>query len=151
MASAMVGNVFLHLAVEGSTVDIRRIAVSAMNAIAPKHPQVINRVVSASLKAYLTKAVAPPTKAQTSTEETETKTVSKEGRLSAFLISCAAVGADVEQSVRESLVLDLLIVSYHPAISTSIRFPACSSLTDISYSWSGFQASLDRPLPGCWC
>ncbi|EKM53603.1 uncharacterized protein PHACADRAFT_125439 [Phanerochaete carnosa HHB-10118-sp] len=112
--SAMVGNLFLHLAVDGSSVEIRRLAVSSMNAQAPKLPEVVNRIVSASLKAYLVKESAP---ARTSGEEAETKVVSKEGRLCAFLISCAAVGQDVDCSVREDLVLDLLVVSYHTAIA----------------------------------
>lgn len=111
--SAMVGNLFLHLAVDGLSVEIRRLAVLSMNAQAPKLPEVVNRIVSASLKAYLVKESAP---AKTNGEDADTKAVSKEGRLCAFLISCAAVGQDLDRSVREHLVLDLLVVSYHPAI-----------------------------------
>lgn len=110
----MVGNIFLHLAVDSSSVDIRRLAITSMNAQAPKYPEVVSRIVSTSLKAYLVKESAS---AKVSNgEDAETKAVSKEGRLCAFLISCAAIGQDIDQSVRESLVLDLLVVSYHPAI-----------------------------------
>ncbi|GJE94641.1 ARM repeat-containing protein [Phanerochaete sordida] len=113
--SAMVGNIFLHLAVDSSSVDIRRLAITSMNAQAPKYPEVVSRIVSTSLKAYLVKESAS---AKVSNgEDAETKAVSKEGRLCAFLISCAAIGQDIDQSVRESLVLDLLVVSYHPAIA----------------------------------
>ena len=115
MCSAMVGNLFLYLAVDGSSVDIRRLAVSSMNAQALKLPEVVNRIVPASLKMYLIKESVS---AKASSEEAETKAVSKEGRLYAFLISCAAVGHDVDVSVRENLVLDLLVVSHHPAIGT---------------------------------
>lgn len=115
----MVGNIFLHLAVDGSSADIRRLAVSSVNAQAPKLPDVVNCIVSASLKAYLTKDNTS-SKTQTSNEDTETKAVSKEGRLCAFLISCAAVGEDVDRAARESHALDLIVVSHHPAIGTRI-------------------------------
>lgn len=115
--SAMVGNIFLHLAVEGSSADIRRLAISSMNTQAPKLPAVINRIVSASLKAHLLKEAAP-SKAQ-ATEESESKAVSKEGRLCSFLISCAGVGEDVDSAVKEKLVLDLVVVSHHPTIGMS--------------------------------
>ena len=112
--SAMVGNIFLHLAVEGSSADIRRLAITSMNAQASKLPEIVNRAVSASLKAHLVKE-ASPSKAQTS-EDSDSKAVNKEGRLCAFLISCAAVGEDVDVSIRENLVVDLVVVSHHPAL-----------------------------------
>jgi hypothetical protein len=111
----MVGSIFLHLAVEASSADIRRAAISSMNAQASQLPEVTNRIASTSLQAYLTKE-SVATKTLTTSEDAETKAVSKDSRLCAFLISCAAVGANVEQSVRETLVLDLIVVSHHPTL-----------------------------------
>lgn len=142
----MVGNIFLHLAVEGVSADIRRLAVSSMNTQAPVLPEVVNRIVSASLKVYLTKSTTP-SKAQTLIDETETKAVSKEGRLCAFLISCAAVGEDVDRTIREKLALDLVVVSHHPAIGTSIHVVGFPVLNTGLYSWEWVTHSMDRPLP----
>lgn len=128
--SAMVGNIFLQLAVEGSSADIRRLAVTTMNSQAPKLPDVINRIVAASLRAYLTKDSAPA-KAQAAADDAETKAVSKEGRLCAFLISCAAVGQDVDRAVREKLAVDLVVLSHHPAIGTFMAICAVTAYIEI--------------------
>lgn len=117
--SALFGNIFLHLAVDGPSVDIRRLALASLTKQASQSPEIVARIVSAALKVYLTKE-STPTKTSITIDDTDTKQVSKEGRLCAFLLTCAATGEDVEVSIREKLVVELIVISHHSALGQSI-------------------------------
>ncbi|PSR76114.1 hypothetical protein PHLCEN_2v8664 [Hermanssonia centrifuga] len=122
-ACAMLGLVFLHLAVESSSADIRRSAVGSLASLSLKQPELVNNMVGAALELYLSKEKASSKKSANG-EEVEPKVTNTEGRLCAFLLACGSFAEDVEREKREILLVKLVILAHHPIIAgTGSRLP----------------------------
>ncbi|KAI0688462.1 ARM repeat-containing protein [Cytidiella melzeri] len=119
---AALGNVFLHLAVESTSTETRRLALASLSKLARQAPELVCAVIATSISSYLTKPKAT-TKVEGSAGEGSLKIVRTDTRLCAYLLTCVGIGADAEQATRESLLLDLLILSHHPSLATGSRLP----------------------------
>ncbi len=111
----MLGLVFLHLAVESSSADIRRSAVGSLASLSLKQPELVNNMVGAALELYLSKEKASSKKSANG-EEVEPKVTNTDGRLCAFLLACGSFAEDVEREKREILLVKLVILAHHPII-----------------------------------
>jgi hypothetical protein len=112
------GSVFIHLAVQGSAPTVRKAALSTLERLTTLYPEALNRVARDALVAYISKEQpAKPKVAPTEETSSEDKTaVNRQARLSAFLYTCAAFGADTPVPVKQRLLADLLIIAHHTGV-----------------------------------
>lgn len=108
--------VFLQLAVNSSSSHVRRATIAALNYISAKQPQLVNRVVRESLTAFLLRIKHSSTKTPIASEEEEESPTHKQARLSAFLFSAAAIDEEIDLTVRESAIAELVVLGHHPII-----------------------------------
>ncbi|CAL1711997.1 unnamed protein product [Somion occarium] len=118
-ACSMLGFVFLHLAVESASPELRRSANASLAKLAPREPEILIKTVSNALTSYLTRS-KQPTKGHVSDEEHEAS-ISKSSRLVAFLLACASFGEKVEKCIRERVLIDLLVLAHHPLLCAHSR------------------------------
>lgn len=118
--STLLGNAFLHLAVESTSRETRSLTLVALSNLTLKNLELVTGIVCASLKAYLTKEKPTAAKAHADGEEGTTKSVRKDTRLCAYLLACGPL-SDVEPAVRERVMVELLVISHHPSLGTSSR------------------------------
>ncbi|KAL4249154.1 TOG domain-containing protein [Abortiporus biennis] len=120
-ACHLLGSSLLHLAVESHRPEIRRSVNESLAAQTSKHPDLIYSLVSTSLVSYLTKE-KPSHKSLASGEESESvKHKNVESRLASFLLVCGAFGEDVEDAIKSKIVVDLVVLGHHPALSNRSR------------------------------
>ncbi|RDX47550.1 ARM repeat-containing protein [Lentinus brumalis] len=113
------GSIFLHLAVEGSSPHVRRSTLSTVERLASTLPEHINLSALAATSAYLSRE-KPHSKAAAASDDQDTAP-SKEARIPAFLLACAAFGEDCPQDIKERLLWDWVVVAHHPGHSGNIR------------------------------
>jgi hypothetical protein len=119
------GSVFIHLAANGSTPQLRRDTLSALERLTTAHPEVVNRVARDALMAFISKE-QPVTKAKTAAgddAQDDKTSVNRQMRLSGFLYTCAAFGEDTDAVVKQRLLADLLIIAHHEGACTSQPCP----------------------------
>ncbi|KAI0343486.1 ARM repeat-containing protein [Trametopsis cervina] len=121
-ARAMLGNAFLHLAVESPSTETRRLTLASLSKLAPLAPELVAETVAASLRSYLAKASAS-SKTSVSSEDGPEKTIKKDARLCAFLLTCADLKAGTEKSALEKMLVDSVVFSHHPLLATGARIP----------------------------
>ncbi|PCH35750.1 ARM repeat-containing protein [Wolfiporia cocos MD-104 SS10] len=119
-ACTMMGLIFLHLAAESRESQIRRATIAALEALAGKLPELVVKIVNASLTAYLTKGPVQSKASNGVTDETETVTRT-EGRLAAFILSAASFSDDCTEPVRRESLTKLVVSAHHPALDASSR------------------------------
>ncbi|KAG7441044.1 ARM repeat-containing protein [Guyanagaster necrorhizus] len=110
-----VGNVFLHLSVNGSA-DIRRDVNRAIELSASKFPELTSHLVRDALVAFT--ARGPPSVAKV---DNVLVPWNKHSRLAALLLSSVASPADCGVSVKEREVVEALIVAHHELICAPAR------------------------------
>ena len=117
LRSSMLGSVFLHLATESISTDVRRATLATLADQASKQPELTHRLVSLALVSHLEKEKHKHVKHVPSADDEDVKVVSTDGRLCAFYLSCGSLGADLDPAKREPLLVDLVVLGHHPAIS----------------------------------
>ncbi|KAI0710312.1 ARM repeat-containing protein [Cerioporus squamosus] len=113
------GSIFLHLAVEGSSPQIRRSTLSTVERLASTLPEHINLSALAATSAHLSRE-KPHSKTAIASDDQDTSP-NKEARLPAFLLACAAFADDCPQDIKERLLWDWVVVAHHPGHSGNIR------------------------------
>ena len=109
------GSTFLHLAVESSSTETRRLALTSLSQLAGQATELIGSVVSESLSSYLSKSKAAPVNGDAA-DEGSTKKIKHDSRLCAYFLTCAGVGADADRSAREELLVGLVVLGHHPSL-----------------------------------
>ncbi|TBU31959.1 ARM repeat-containing protein [Dichomitus squalens] len=114
----MLGSVFLHLAVESSSPQVRRAALSTIERLAGALPEHINLAALEAASAYLSKE-----KAQTKVAASDEQDLSsnKEARLPTFMLAYAAFAEDYPLDIKQRLLWDWVLVAHHPGRSGTIR------------------------------
>ncbi|RXW23690.1 hypothetical protein EST38_g2167 [Candolleomyces aberdarensis] len=99
------GLIFVHLAVDGHSPEIRKLVNETIVRQNARSPKLTNTVIREALTAFLAKG--PP-----SSEEPGAWT--KHARVSSLLSSCATFEEAVSSEEREPYVLSLLVIGHHP-------------------------------------
>ncbi|KAK0212097.1 armadillo-type protein [Desarmillaria ectypa] len=111
-----VGNIFLHLSVNGSSADIRRDVNRATESSVSKFPELTSRLVRDALVAFT--ARRPP-----STAKADDMPVpwNKHSRLAALLLNSVAFPADHDVVIKEREAVEALIVGHHELVCAPAR------------------------------
>ncbi|KAI0944136.1 hypothetical protein AcV7_002042 [Taiwanofungus camphoratus] len=120
-ARVMIGMTFLHLAVDGHSSQVRRSAISSLEAVTAAEPELVNLVVVSALAAYLTKENRPSLRPMSGASEEPESFVNKESRLPAFALASAAFRDDCDQAIRESSMVNLIVLVHHVALCGDSR------------------------------
>lgn len=120
-----IGMVLLHLAVDSPSSQIRRSTIAALESSSSIQPQLVSRVVRESLTASLSREKPSSAKAAVISEDENEKPTHKQTRLAAFLTSVGSIGDDVDLTIRENLMAELVILGHHPIICRSQATLSC--------------------------
>ncbi|KAH0828924.1 armadillo-type protein [Lanmaoa asiatica] len=123
------GAVFVHLAVQTTSADVRRATTGMLADAVTTRPQLLNAVLRDALTASFTKpAASRPSVPSSSTpgEEQEKPVVDKQRRYAAVLLACASFGDDgqdgrLDKTTREALIVDWVVLAHHPVICGASR------------------------------
>jgi hypothetical protein len=114
--SVQIGLAFLHLAVTSQIPQVRRAVIKALEVGVANQPQIVNRIVRESLAGSLVRDKLSTSKTPVTLGEQPEVSLRRQARLLAFLFSAAAIGEDVDRSIRENLMTELIVLGHHPAI-----------------------------------
>lgn len=107
---------FVHLVLESSSPAIRRDVHSVIIANTRRQPQLINRVIRDALTTFVSRGTPSPK--PTSTDEAP-KPWNKHSRLSTLISSAVSFDDNLELSVREDIIVELIILGHHHLICVS--------------------------------
>jgi hypothetical protein len=144
-----IGSVFMHLAVNGSTPQLRRDTLSALERLSTTFPEVVNRVARDALVTFISKEDQAKFKTASSDDSQDDRApVNRQMRLSSLLYTCATFGDDTDVGLKQRLLADLVIIAHHAGVCRS--FP-CSFEKFVVHSqtrarWQ-FKIHMDRAIP----
>ncbi|KAF9012742.1 armadillo-type protein [Cyathus striatus] len=115
---AQLGLVFVHLALDGHSPDIRKDVYKVLEASTARVPQLTNLVMCDALNVFL--ARGPPTP-KVSSPEDQPQPWNKHSRLAALLLSAVNFEEGVDQATREDLAVNLVIIGHHQLIFNQSR------------------------------
>ena len=107
----MLGSIFLHLSVEGSSSNVRRTALTTVERLAARLPEHINLAGISAVSAYVSKD-RTPTKASGADEQDAL--TSKEARLPTFMLACAAFAEDCPADIKQRMLWEWVLAAHHP-------------------------------------
>lgn len=107
----MLGSIFLQLSVESSSPNVRRTVLRTIERLAVTLPEHINLAGVSAVSAYFSKA---KTLAKASNPEDQDNSASKDTRLPAFMLACAAFADDCPVDIKQRLLWDWVLVAHHP-------------------------------------
>ncbi|KAF9266994.1 ARM repeat-containing protein [Marasmius fiardii PR-910] len=99
------GSVFLYLAVNGISSEVRRDVLHVLEAAAVLHPQLVNKMVHDTVKGQSTRLSAA------SDNQTTIN-----ARLSSFLLSAVPSNPEIDVETRENVVVETLVVAHHQIV-----------------------------------
>jgi hypothetical protein len=114
-----IGLVFLHLAVDSQSPQVRRSVIMALEDQAANQPQLMNRIVRESLARSLIQDTPSTSRTTTSTGEVLEVRTHRQAWLSAFFSTAAATGRHIDLTIREKLVAELIVLGHHHSICRS--------------------------------
>ena len=129
--SVQIGLAFLHLAVDSKSPQVRRAVIKAIEGVMLKQSQLVNRIIRESLSEALMRDKPSTPNASGSPGEDHEVSTHRQVRLSAFLSSAAAINEDIDLSVREGLMTELVVLGHHPAICRLIFMSLRNRVLDI--------------------
>ncbi len=110
------GLVYVHLALDSQFSDIRKLAGSSVTEAMKRAPRQTGRIIREALSNFVARDPHAQKAAPTvSTEESATAR-SKHGRLSALLLSSVTFPEDVNDTLREDAVVELIVLAHHGLI-----------------------------------
>ena len=97
---------------------------AVVKSVATQMPELMNRVVRDGMNAYLARGGSNLVAKSLAPTDEMTVEWTKHGRLSSLLFSAVSVGEEmeVEESVKEDLVGELVILAHHPMVCESPCF-----------------------------
>jgi len=109
------GSIFVHLALESQHPEIRRSVNTSIINAAVRSPKTTSHVVREALTAFV--ARGPPSQKATNDPSDEVETPwNKQARLAALLLSAVSCGEGVDAAVRETIVVELIVLAHHQLI-----------------------------------
>ena len=123
----MLGSIFLHLAVESSFPQSRRSSLATVERLAASLPEHTNLAILAACAAYLSREEkVVPTKTNATGDDAQESSASKasrEARLPALMLACAAVGETCPADIKQRLLWDWVLVAHHSGPCEYFRSP----------------------------
>ncbi|KAG5642517.1 hypothetical protein DXG03_002618 [Asterophora parasitica] len=111
------GLVLLHLSLDGTTPQTRREVNVVVSRCAARFPELTNRVVRDGLSAFLARGI--PSSAKSA--EDGGQPWNKHSRLSTLLLSAINLPDEIELTVREDLIVKLIILGHHHLVCGKSR------------------------------
>lgn len=112
-----IGSVFIHLAVNGSTPQLRRDTLSALERLSTSLPEAVNRVARDALVAFISKDDLKKAKVANGDDAHEDRApANRQMRLSNLLYTCAAFGDAADPGLKQRLLADLVVVAHHAGV-----------------------------------
>ncbi|TCD64479.1 translational activator of GCN4 [Steccherinum ochraceum] len=118
-ANAMLGQILLHLSVNGSTPNFRRGVVATAASLMSHVPELLTGAVLTALFVYLTREKTS-IKLEANGDET-VKIVNKEARLPALYLACGAFSEEYDMAKREALLAKFIVIGHHSSLSPGSR------------------------------
>ena len=115
----MLGSIFLHLSVEGSSSSVRRTALTTVERLAATLPEHINLAGVSAASAYVSKDRAP---AKASDADEQDASTSKEARLPTFMLACATFAEDCPEDIKQRMLWEWVLAAHHPGPCKSVVF-----------------------------
>ncbi|EGO00628.1 hypothetical protein SERLA73DRAFT_71629 [Serpula lacrymans var. lacrymans S7.3] len=117
-----IGSVYLHLAVESQSLQVRRDTLGVLEAAVTRQPQLVNLILREALSASFTRDKLLPSKSTISTTEEQDQPIAPNQRqFASLLLCCASLNEQVDLAVRETLLVELIALGHHPLISGQSR------------------------------
>lgn len=107
------GLLLIHLGLDSPSADVRRSTNALICRATVHHPKLTNLIIRESLAAFLLRG--PPVQPSTSPDDSPVQW-NKHARLVALLLSAASFAEEVESSVREEVVVQLIVLVHHDLI-----------------------------------
>ncbi|KAG7093730.1 hypothetical protein E1B28_007382 [Marasmius oreades] len=104
------GLVFLHLAVNGVSSEVRRSTLHVLEATTVLHPQLVNKMIHDAVKGFLARS-------STTSENLSTQNA----RMSSFLLSSVPSNLEIDIETRENVVVETLIIGHHQRVCGDSR------------------------------
>lgn len=104
------GSTILYLAVDSPHFETRRAALASSRILTNLFPTTFNLVMRDSFNAILSRVN------KATTEITQEQVLTRQRRLSSLIATCTAFDDNVESTLREELLSELLILCHHPEI-----------------------------------
>lgn len=142
MASVQIGLVFVHVAANSLTPDIRRSVYDIVEKSSVSLPRVTNSTIRDAISVFV--ARGPPSTASSSADEQVTW--NKHATLSSLLVSSVAFGPEADVAVREESVVEMLILAHHSLICSLMSHCDCENLLADFRSRRTFPPNMDRSL-----
>jgi len=111
---SQLGLVFLHLALDGSTPEIRQATQTAVAESTARLPQLTNCVIRDSVNTFISRG--PPASKAASSAEDLAKPWNDHARLSALLLSSVSFDVDLDLTIREDLIVELIVIGHHDLV-----------------------------------
>lgn len=87
---------------------------------AAKLPMLTNDIIREALTIYLSRPAPAPKVTASSSDEPTPPPVNKQGRLAGLLLSAVTFAEDVENEIREEILVQYVNVAYHPLVCQSV-------------------------------
>jgi Generalcontrol nonderepressible 1 (Gcn1) N-terminal len=131
----------LHLALEGSTPEVRQGTMTAVAESTLGLPHLTSSVIRDAVNTFLSRS--PPASKAASSSEEHAKPWNKHLRLSALLLSSVSFDADLDLAVREDMVVELIIIGHHHLTCTLFLSLPCFTLPFPFDRWT-LASDVDR-------
>ncbi|KAF8161530.1 armadillo-type protein [Crassisporium funariophilum] len=118
---SQLGLVFIHLALNSQSQEIRRIVNTTLVGMNIRAPKLTNRVIRDALTTFLARGLPMSKQVAAGSEEDQPIHWKKHTRLSTLLHSIVTFGDDVDPLLRETNVVELIILAHHHLLCGSDR------------------------------
>jgi len=120
------GLLLIHLGLDSQSADVRRSVNALICRATVHHPKLTNLILRESLAAFLLRG--PPIQKPTFPDDSPVQW-NKHARLVALLLSAVSFAEAVESSVREEVVVQLIVLVHHDMICEHVMGPEYDLLT----------------------
>ncbi|KDR69874.1 hypothetical protein GALMADRAFT_913484 [Galerina marginata CBS 339.88] len=114
---SQLGLAYIHLGVDSQFPEIRRLVNDSLVEATTRTPQLTDRVIREALSVFLARGSPSLRPTIGATPEETTQPWNKHSRLSALLLSTVSFGEDVDPTLRENIVVELIVLAHHNLIS----------------------------------
>ncbi|KAH9485783.1 eIF-2-alpha kinase activator gcn1 [Psilocybe cubensis] len=118
-SSTQLGLVYIHLGVESRHPEVRKLVNSSLVNATARAPQLTDRIIREALSSFIIRASVSHKTASGSISEESSQPWNKNSRLSTLLLSIVTFGEEVGATLRENVVVELIILAHHNLICAS--------------------------------
>lgn len=113
----------MHLALDSQFPEIRKLAISSVTEAIKRAPRQMGRIIREALSNFVAREPHAHKAGATTAIEESTSPRSKHGRLSALLLSSVTFAEDVNDTIREDAVVELIVLAHHDHICSYVVPP----------------------------